>query len=289
MYKDNRFAIFLFTFGLLSIILIGWLGHDYYFLPLAEKYKSVHHEKLGPSGIWGHGLGVIGSIIMLLNFLYSWRKRNEFNEKLGSLKHWLEFHMFVGLFGPILIIYHSVFKFQGIIATICFFSLVIVVISGIIGRYIYVQVPHNISGLELSLAELELENNRLTEILRTETQNDPVILKLCEEICGAEFNRDEKKLPLLVTLVKSDLQRRKHLNQFMDVLKEKGFSRMFLYEIMGVARQKAITSRRINLWESTHKLLDTWRIIHKKLSWLLFITLTIHVLVTILFGFTWVF
>jgi len=289
VYRDKRFAIFLFTFGILSIILIGYLGRDYYFLPLAEKYKSELHSKFGPSGLWGHGLGIIGSIIMLLNFMYSWRKRYEFKEKFGSLKLWLEFHMFVGLFGPTLILYHSAFKFQGVIATVSFFSMVIVVITGIIGRYIYVQIPHNRYGAELDLAQLEEKEKKLTEILKVEIQNDKELLELCDWICHDAIDKENRNFSLLAAIIKDDIQRQRQISMLARKLRERNIAEDFVKRITRTMKQKSLLARKIVLWDSTHKLLDFWRVLHKKLSWVLFITLAIHVLVTMLFGFTWIF
>lgn len=290
MDKDKLFAYILFGAGIITVGLIGWIGRGYYFLPLTLKYQSSLHEVFGPSGLVGHGLGIIGSVLMLLNFMYSWRKRYEFKEKLGGLKFWLYFHMFVGLLGPALIIYHSAFKFHGIIATTSFFSMVTVVISGIIGRYIYIQIPRTIGGLELSLYELQEEYRRLSGALTSQVQNDSEIEQYCDELCSDPSpTSGDKNFHILWLLLKNDWQRRKKLTQFAALLKSKGFSENFLKEILSVARQKIRTHERMVMWESTHRLLDSWRFIHKKLSWLLFITMTVHVLVTLLFGFTWIF
>ncbi len=289
MDKDKLFAYILFTTGILTVLMIGWIGKNYYFLPLSAKYASPLHKTFGPSGLWGHGLGIIGSILMLMNFFYSWRKRYEFKEKFGSLKFWLYFHMFVGLLGPALIIYHSAFKFHGIIATTSFFSMVTVVISGIIGRYIYIQVPRTIGGLEITLWELQEEYHKISSTLMEQLQDNEELLKKCNEICAVPTYSGEKKLHILWNLLKNDWQRHKQLKEFFTLLKGKGFSQAYLEEVMGLVKEKIKTHQRIVMWEGTHKLLDGWRFLHKKLSWVLFITMTVHVLVTVLFGFTWVF
>ena len=289
MYRDKIFAILLFSFGVLSLIVIGYVGRDYYFLPLADKYNSELHNIFGPSGLWGHGLGIIGSVLMILNFMYSWRKRFEFKEKLGSLKGWLEFHMFVGLFGPTLIIYHSAFKFNGIIASISFFSMVVVVISGIIGRYLYVQIPHNISGTELSLAELEEDATHLKSILNVEFAHDVTLQAHCEQLCNFKFEKSNGSLGLIRTLIKNDLDRRKKLSLMISELRNRNVSENSIQRITRTVKQQLQLTRNIVLWANLHKLLDTWRILHKKLSWVLFATLLVHVVVTILFGFVWIF
>jgi hypothetical protein len=289
MYRDKKFAIFLLSCGILTIIALAVWGRSYYFLPLTEKYQSQLHQKFSPSGNWGHGLGIIGSVIMLLNFMYSWRKRYEFGEKLGSLKGWLEFHMFVGLFGPALILFHSAFKFQGIIATVSAISMALVVISGIIGRYIYVQIPRSISGLELDLEDIKIEYSELLENISIEFNDDPDLLQLNEMIYDREYIKTEKVYRLIYDIIKSDIVLKKRFREVNELLKEKNISKEHRSKSVDMIKQTAMLSRKISLWSATHRVLEVWRLIHKKLSWLLFLTMLVHVVVTVLFGFTWIF
>jgi hypothetical protein len=167
--------------------------------------------------------------------------------------------------------------------------MVIVVITGIIGRYIYVQIPHNRYGAELNLAQLKEKEKKLTEILKLEIQNDKELLKLCDNICHDAIDKEQRKLFLLFAMFKDDIQRRRNVAMLAGKLREKNISEDFVKRIKRTMKQKSLLSRKIILWDSTHKLLDFWRVLHKKLSWVLFITLAVHVLVTMLFGFTWVF
>ena len=81
------------------------------------------------------------------------RKRYRILSRIGLLKHWLEFHIFLCTLGPILVLFHTAFKFGGLVA-ISFWSMVAVFLSGIIGRFIYLQIPRTIEGRELSLNEV---------------------------------------------------------------------------------------------------------------------------------------
>lgn len=68
----------------------------------------------------------------------------------------------MGLFGPILITYHTTYKLGGIVA-VSFWSMVVVMVSGIIGRYIYVQIPVGISNYEEDLKRLKDESEALSK------------------------------------------------------------------------------------------------------------------------------
>jgi hypothetical protein len=70
---------------------------------------------------------------MLVPFLYMARKRVPALRNLGNLRWWLEVHLFCGVIGPVLVTYHTSFKFNGIVSA-AYWSMVIVVLSGFVGR-----------------------------------------------------------------------------------------------------------------------------------------------------------
>jgi hypothetical protein len=101
------------------------------------------------SGLFGHLLGILGFILMILTeVLYSFRKRST-RARWGKMSDWLEFHIFTGLVGPFLVLLHSSWKFQGLAGAVMLMTILIVV-SGIIGRYIYTAIPHTADGSEIT-------------------------------------------------------------------------------------------------------------------------------------------
>ncbi len=104
-----------------------------------------------------YNLGLIGGIMMLLQFVYSARKRSAKMRRWGKLKVWFGVHTFIGLSAPLLIIIHSRFEIQSINGGVAFFSMLIVVISGVIGRYLYSQVNFDLSAGRSQLKALHQE------------------------------------------------------------------------------------------------------------------------------------
>ncbi len=149
-----------FVVGVAVMVLLAINGYDYYSTPLEERFFNSQHTVLKPSGDWGHGFGIIGTAMMILGVsIYMIRKRVKWFFNFGFLKHWLEFHIFLCTVGPMLVLYHTAFKFGGIVS-VSFWSMVVVVASGVIGRYIYIQIPRTIEGRELSLNEvIEMKSN----------------------------------------------------------------------------------------------------------------------------------
>jgi hypothetical protein len=102
----------------------------------------------GASGLFGHGMGVLGFILMLMTeTLYSLRKRSRL-ARWGRPADWLRFHIVTGLVGPYMVLLHSSWKYNGLAAAAMLMT-VIVASSGVIGRYIYTRIPRDANGEEV--------------------------------------------------------------------------------------------------------------------------------------------
>jgi hypothetical protein len=108
-----------------------------------------------PAGdLFGHSLGIVGFLLMLMTeTLYSLRKRSR-AARWGRMSSWLRIHIFTGLVGPYLVVLHSSWKFNGLAGIVTALMLA-VVLSGIVGRYIYTAVPRTADGMIIGTAELE--------------------------------------------------------------------------------------------------------------------------------------
>lgn len=95
------------------------------------------------SSLVGHGIGIAGFILMLMTAtLYSLRKLRT-DARWGSTAGWLKFHMVTGLIGPYMVLLHTAMMFNGL-AGLTMLLTVVVVVSGIVGRYLYTRVPRSV-------------------------------------------------------------------------------------------------------------------------------------------------
>ena len=100
------------------------------------------------SELFGHGMGIVGFILMLsTETLYSLRKRSR-SVRWGKMSMWLQLHIFTGIVGPYMVLLHTSWKFNGLAGATTLLT-VIIVFSGFIGRYIYTRIPRTIDGLEI--------------------------------------------------------------------------------------------------------------------------------------------
>jgi hypothetical protein len=128
-------------YSLIAILLISGM---YAFM--VNWYQAIP----AAADFFGHMIGVIGFLLMLMTeTLYSFRKRSR-KGRWGSMKSWLEFHIFTGLVGPFMVLLHTSWKFSGLAGVTTLLTITIV-LSGFIGRYIYTRIPRALDGVELSL------------------------------------------------------------------------------------------------------------------------------------------
>lgn len=97
------------------------------------------------SSLVGHGIGIAGFVLMLMAAsLYTIRKRLT-DARWGSMAASLRFHMVAGLVGPYMVLLHTSIRFRGL-AGVTMVLTVVVVVSGVFGRYVYTAVPRLIEG-----------------------------------------------------------------------------------------------------------------------------------------------
>jgi hypothetical protein len=104
---------------------------------------------------FGYALGLAGGLLMLGLLLYPARKRFRFMYEWGALKYWFWFHMAGGVVGPLLVLYHSTFHVGSFNAAVALSCMLLVVASGLIGRFIYRKIHLGLYGSHATLKDLE--------------------------------------------------------------------------------------------------------------------------------------
>ena len=108
-----------------------------------------------PGGNPSYWIGVAGVTLISLLFSYPLRKHARFMRRLGPVKKWFWLHMTMGILGPWLILVHSTFRIGSLNARVALYSMVVVVVSGVIGRFIYTRVHRGLDGERTTLRELQ--------------------------------------------------------------------------------------------------------------------------------------
>jgi hypothetical protein len=123
---------------------------------------TAHLERyIAPERGVGYWLGIVGGSMMLLLLLYSARKRAHWLRWMGGIPEWFQFHMVLGVVGPVLVLFHANFQLGATNSNVALFSMLLVAGSGVIGRYIYTRLHAHLDGREDSLEELQAVAERI--------------------------------------------------------------------------------------------------------------------------------
>lgn len=294
--RSHRLRVLLsWLLALAVVLVIAGYGWDYYTLGAADRPFSPKHEALRPSGPIGIKLGMLGVLLFFLIYLYPLRKKWGWLGRQGNSRHWLDFHVVLGTVAPIIIAFHSTFKF-GNIAGMAFWSMLAVTLSGFIGRYLYAQIPRNLSAAELTMKEmLEVE-----ESMRQELASQKLTFgKRMENLYDLPTPQDVAHMPMLLALVYMiliDLKRPFQLSLLR--LQACGFGSwvgsafglrrtgdLKLERAIVVARKQAALSKRILFLSRTQQVFNLWHVVHRPFSYAFAILALIHIGLALYMGY----
>ena len=270
----------------LTTVFLFVKGIPYYTTPLEERFYHPGHSWFKPSGIFGQGLGIIGTMLIFIGVsIYIARKRYRFMNKLGRVKYWLEFHIFLCTLGPIMILFHTAFKFGGIVS-IAFWSMVAVVLSGVIGRFIYVQIPRTIEGRELSLNELQGMKSDIEKMLRHS-------YGLSEEDYQTLLNASQveisRKSNLLSNMIKKYWADKKAIKKVRQILRTNNMSKENIKKVVELVEGELSLSNRIERLQTMRKLFKYWHVAHMPFALIMLVIVLVHVVVVVALGYRWIF
>lgn len=277
--SDRIHTIIITLLAVAVALLVSWVlydGGDFLRTSLSERPHHPDYREYRPAGRTGHGLGILGSAMILLLLVYSLRKRLKFMQRWGRLGTWLRYHIFLGVAGPVLITLHTSFKIDGLVA-VSFWSMAAVALSGVFGRYLYQQIPRNVLGQELGAGEIESANEELLVVLADEHGLDDAGTGKLEDIALDPL----KGPPALVGMMVLPF-----INLFLvRRLRKAGFTGRALRP----ARTWVLQTRRLELFHQIRDLFHWWHVFHKPFAIIMILVMIVHVAVAVSLGYTWVF
>jgi len=227
------------------------------------------------SGVFGHGIGIIGFILMLMTeILYSWRKRSR-SARWGKMSNWLRFHIITGLVGPYMVLLHTSWKFNGL-AGIVLLLTIIIVLSGIVGRYIFTAIPRTADGTEIETSELERQIGIVEGALQKWEQTQPEIThtlskalqdspRIAEDSPLAVFGRTISEVSYRYRIWRARRELQTHY-------------RTQAKELENLFKRKRTLQRQIATLAIARRLLSLWHTIHIPIGVALFATAFVHMI-----------
>jgi hypothetical protein len=250
---------------------------------------------LRPSGPIGLYLGFVGVALFLGIFLYPIRKHWAWLGTKGSTRHWLDIHVLMGLTAPFIVAFHSTLKFKGI-AGMAFWIMFAVSTSGVVGRYLYAQIPRKVTTAELSMKELQELQEHLSQQLAAQKLLPEADLRALLRMPDA--NR-VARLPIVVALpymMILDVIRmfrvaglRRHALSFGESLKTMaGFfptRNRELEKIIRAAAEEAALSKRVLFLSRSQKVFHLWHVVHKPFSYAFAVLALLHIGLQFILGY----
>ena len=219
----------------------------------------------------------------------------------GSVAKWLDVHILAALGLPLLLTIHAAWRFEGLIG-LGFLSMMIVVASGIVGRYLYVRIPRSKSGVELTREEVGARREAIVEEIA--------------DALGLGLDEVEKTLAIGVTIpastsvarafsqlltndiarwrMKRDLRRRwqamlrKGSFTFkVDRQRNRASEKQALDQIVELASREMALTQQARMLDATRKVFGFWHVAHRPFALTALVAVLIHVAVVIALGATW--
>jgi len=295
---EKRHRILLLIGIALSAVLVTLIlvqGLSYYLLDATQRPLSPAHLRLKPSGTVGLRLGMLGFALFVLVYIYPLRKHWPWLARVGKTKHWLDYHVAMGLIAPILITFHSSLKFQGF-AGMAYWTMAALVLSGLVGRYLYAQIPKSLEAAEISLKELEELRSQLARQL--EAQKALPVSDLDRVFRLPEIEKVQRMsiLRALAVMALLDLTRpftiwkvrRRQTGTRTRIMTVGGVLHTHDVELekaMGILRKQAMLSKKILFLSKAQRVFHLWHVVHKPFSYSFAILVAVHVTVVVLLGY----
>lgn len=140
--KTSKLEVFIVG-GVFSVLMFAWLG---FLVHRAPRFAG--------SGM-GAVFGIAGAALMLVPLAYPLVKRLPFVQARVtphvSLQTWMTVHVYSGILGPLLGIIHTGHKFDSWLGITLTATMLLVVVSGLVGRYLLSYVNRDIKDKLLLL------------------------------------------------------------------------------------------------------------------------------------------
>ncbi|MDD5303149.1 MAG: hypothetical protein PHS14_08565 [Elusimicrobia bacterium] len=255
-----------------ALAAVAWKGRTYYALPVPERPLHEAHSALRSSGLLGLPFGIAGYALIILNLGYLLRRGYVHWKWMGSLRAWMSFHVFTGIVGALLVLLHSAFLARSPMGIIASVSLWIVVLTGIVGRFIYAHVPRSVQGQELELSELtrELEEKRRA---------------LLEKGVGVQAAQGAAPTPhrgvaaALTAMVEGDRAAAREYEELSRMVMASPELAAAAGEILPLAKRFVKEKQWLSRYEELRDLMGLWRFFHRWFAIVMLAVALCHVLV----------
>ena len=221
--------------------------------------------------------GYVGTALMVLSMAYLLQRRFGWFHRTATNQFWLDVHIMTGIVGPMFIVLHSAMRLTTWVS-IPFWSMIAVVISGLIGRYLYTLVPTLTNKHDLQILA---HRRAITELATSHPKASDYAYQIMErEAARSEGSWEIGLIPLLLWVMVDDLRRlwtRGRDRRAMRKLAPRSVVRQIAWRIDRVV----FYERRKELAPRSKALLKSWKRVHIPFSLVLLVTMLLHIAIAL--------
>lgn len=280
------------SFALLAALPLAatvW-GFSYYASPAEERVRSALHSLLKPSGLIGQSFGLAALGMFLFMWLYPIRKAFRWLSRVGALSNWLRVHVVIGLGLPVIAGAHAGWRFHGIVG-LGYLAMVIVCMSGIIGRYLYSRIPRRRDGLDMTREEVVNRRRTLVTEIAAALERMPVEVEHALDALVQTPTR-HGVLASLRGMLTDDIRRRRALRSLRDAWCAPRAGRQVvdprtLNQALALASQEIRLHQQMQLLDVSQRIFHYWHVAHRPFAITALVAVLVHVIVAFYMGQTW--
>lgn len=272
------------------LTLINIFGAPYYLASMPERVRLPLHAWLRPSGYIGQSAGIVALLIFFVLWLYPFRKKFKALAFMGTLGRWMDVHVASALALPLLLAIHSSWQSNGLIG-LGLVAMLVVIASGVVGRYLYTRIPRARSGVELTRDEVAAKRRELIELLAATTGlSHEVVDRALDMAPGA--TEQGSLVRIFWHLLSDDLlrwKRTRELRRRWAAVAPAGrpLSRQALSDAVRYAGQEISLVQQSRMLEATQRVFAFWHVAHRPFAITALLAVVIHVVVVVAVGATW--
>ena len=271
--------------GLTLAALLFTVWHlDYYGLPAVERPTHPKHAMLRPGMGFGLWLGIVSVALIVANLAYLLRRSPKIPFQWGSLQVWMTSHVATGVLALLLVLVHGSMEPRDTPGGHAFWGLVILLLSGAVGRYFYAYVPRAANGRELELTEVKLRLERMAE--KWDRGQRVFRDKVRAEVFGLIESKRwaSTMLGRMFGLVGLNFGLRRLLEQLGREGREQGLSPDQVDGALELARHAYRTALMIAHYEDLRALLNSWRYVHRWVAAAMVALVVLHVVHALIYS-----
>lgn len=232
---------------------------------------------------FSHGIGYVGGVFLVGTQLY--RVGKAFAPKLGSVQAWMDAHIWLGVLGGVYGFFHTALAFHDTIAVATFVTMMVAILTGVVGRYLLYLVPRSQAGDQLALRELSDEIRQLEAEIESkfvDRGRGATMMTRLEAHDGGDLDGEQAMLTGLVRLVGDDRKQRKAIDDLADEIDD-NVGEGQAPEVVQLLKEKARLERSVRRHAFLAKILKRYRVVHVVSSNIMFGALALHIVFSLMY------